>query len=148
MLICENCRNIYTEENAKVAKQDLFVEGEYIGTEEYLVCKCGGWLVEAKICPACERIYIQEDEDICGDCYNEAQDLDTCLKLGEEEYNDVSVAINGFLAMVYDKDEIERCLLNDFEKLPSWKQQEYIKEYLDGDLGYLADWMGKKRKGE
>lgn len=148
MLICENCRNIYREDEASVSKQDLFVCGEYAGTEKYLVCRrCKGFLVEAKICSACERVYIELDEHICDNCWNDAQTLENCLEIGGGECMDEQVSLNGFLASVYSKADIERILIKDFKtNITLDKENEHIYKYLDDDREFLADWLAEKRE--
>ena len=148
IFICEECRHIYTEEQAKKVTDNYYdQDGNLVDSNTRLHCPtCDTFLLEAKKCPACDRVYITEDDEICEDCLNEAQTVGTCLQIGETEYQPMAVNINGFLAFVYDKDEIERCILNDFEKLPKDTQLEYINRYLNEDRSFLADWLKEKRE--
>ena len=147
LLICEKCGNTHTYEQAKRETEKHYNRfGEYMGEETYLTCySCGGVLVEAKSCPGCERVYITEDEDICQDCYEEAKNFDTCFEIGEENYLSADIKLNGFLAMVYSDEEIEKCLIKDFQSLPRGIQEKYFEKYLDEDLMYLANWIKEKR---
>ena len=148
MLICENCGNIHTKENAKVKKQYLCeIDGDVM-TEEILVCRnCDTMLVEAKICPACERIYIAYDEEICADCWNEAQTLDTCLEIGADDGMGEQYTLNGFLASVFSQADIERILTKHFiNNLSIEEENKHIYKYLNDDRGFLADWLAEKRE--
>lgn len=148
MLICEKCGNIYTVENARTQKQHLYdIDGESV-CEEILVCRqCDTMLVEAKICPACERCYITDDEDMCGTCWNEAQTLETCLEIGVGEDFQEEFTLNGFLASVYSKADIEKILINHFKNnLSVEEENKHIYKYLNDDRGFLADWLAEKRE--
>lgn len=148
MLICERCGDIVSLENAPVGSQKLYIDGEHIATEHYLACRhCKGMLSEAKICPACKTIYITQEEDICEDCWDDAQTLDNCLEIGRGEFMDEEVSINGFLATVYSKEDIERILIKDFKtNITLDKEKEYIYKYLDEDRDFLASWLAEKRE--
>jgi RecJ-like exonuclease len=119
MLICEDCGALYNE------------------IPEDNQCKCGGRLTEAKQCPICQTHYIDEQDEMCEECKDKNSTIENVLAIGNKY--DVEMNINGFWYSVFSKDEIEQCLLNCFNELPSHIKNKYIKDYVDEDVYCLLE---------
>lgn len=145
MYICEEC-GIIVEELEKFKESHPYGEGYAV--EEYYdaTCHhCQGFLVEAKLCPICNTVYINaESEEICSNCIEDNQNYETALELGQG--NEQSQSLNALWYSAFTQEEIESLLKKEFEKLPTTMQDEILKDYFREYENEFNDFLIKIEK--
>lgn len=83
-------------------------------------------------------------EGLCDDCYLKKHQFEETLTLANaikySQGNTVKFDVNEFFSWVYDADENEQLIMNDFLKLPEEKQKDYIRNYALNALS-ADDWL-------
>jgi hypothetical protein len=146
MLICEFCKQTYSENDATPRTEQLYIDGRLVHEDNWLECDCGGMLIPAKICPVCHENYMTEDEALCVECFETSCTFENCKEMGIEATENID--INGFLAFVFSDKEIEKILKNAFESMPESDQKLYIKKYCEEDVYFLASWLEERNKND
>jgi hypothetical protein len=145
MYICEDC-GIVVEELETLRQSHPYGEGW--ATEEYFntTCPhCRGELVEAKICPVCETVYINsETEEICSNCIEDAMTFENAKEMGEESKS--TIEVNGFWGFVFTEEEINEILEREFKGMLDYTQKEYVKEYCLEDKWYFSNYIKEKKE--
>ena len=118
MLKCLDCGHIFEEGDRHEWKE---ARGEYWGQPAYetvVGCpRCGGAYEETKPCASCGSERFEDDlyGGICKECLSEYDnDLDTCLKLGE--INKEEIEINSLLVTMFTQAEIEEILIRELKE--------------------------------
>ncbi len=146
MYYCEFCESFIEEEDLPRYTQSHpygmgSAEEEIV---EYECPNCHSDLIKARLCPICNEEYIKDDDDLCDTCFEKNCTIENCVEMGKEATEEYE--LNGFLASVYSKDEIEDCLLADFAKMPKHVQDEYITNYCGEDKYFLVEFLEEKMK--
>ena len=129
MFVCENCGRIY--EDVKGSREP---HGEYTPD----ACKCGGAIVEAKLCKVGGE-YMPEDEgDVCKFCLEAETSVENAILIGKK--NREKVEINGFFTSILDIDDIEE-ILEAYVEQHFMDDSKEVKEYLFEDKDYFEDWI-------
>ena len=152
MLKCLECGHIFEEGERHEWKE---TRGEYWGQpahETVVGCpRCGGAYEETKLCAVCESEQLDEDlyGGICKSCLAKYEnDLDTCLKLGAIDKEEVE--INSLLVTMFTAAEIEEMVEKTFEgSLPAFiaaftKHQKISEAEIDA----VQQMIDRYRKGE
>lgn len=130
MLICEHCGKIYDED-------DVGCHYEEHGERRSDGCRCGGELVEAVECPVCGE-YIEEEDCICGVCYEEGMTIENAIKYGEEQ--PIDIPINEFVANVLSVKEINDILIEYIYDNYKDKCKE-VRDYFELDVISYEDFI-------
>ena len=143
MFICQECGRVY-ESLPKYTNSHYTNSGEFLGNEEMTGdCPfCNGYLVEAKQCPLCGASYIEDDADMCDNCFDYWATKENAFEMGLNEPTEIE--INGFLASVFKETEILELLMREFDKLPTDIQKKYILNYCGEDKYYFKEWLEEK----
>lgn len=146
MYYCEICDSIIEEEDLpRYTQSHPYGMGSAEETVvEYKCPYCLGDLEEVHKCPICDEDYIKEDEDLCEACFEKSCTIENCVEMGKEATEEYE--LNGFLTSVYSKDEVEACLLADFNKMPKHIQDRYITNYCGEDKYFFVDFLEEKMK--
>lgn len=146
MFKCENCGSVF--ENPEIKKGYLCECGMQSIYESIGVCpncSCDEYH-EAKKCSVCGE-YFSETElfgGTCQQCIDEYTfDIDGCYELSQND--NPSIEINGFLATMFSKSQIEDLLLRE---LKFWNMD--CLKYIDADKNYFGELLAEKanNKGE
>ena len=148
MYKCEHCGAFFDEPTMETLWE---YRGECFGdasNERVSVCKCpecgtSGMITEAEVCVVCGKPYLwgETESSICPNCMMSHCNIDFCYDAGKT-YNE-DVELNGFLASMFSKEEIEEILLRELKKAnetmpincisfiqqdPSWFSDRVIEE--------------------
>lgn len=111
---CVECGHMFDEGEQAVWEEN---QGEYWGSpamETMSGCpRCKGGYEETVPCERCGSMHLEEElvEGWCEDCIDQYRnDIEMCYKTGE--CDNVPVAINGFLAAMFEEEEINQILMN------------------------------------
>lgn len=150
MLICEYCGEVWGEDSIGTSQSYLCTIGGR-GFYETVMddCpNCGGELIEAKKCEACEEWKNPEKDMrqgdtlkyVCHDCLKKESTPKMAYIIGEDFRENISV--NGFIAQCFTPKEI-----NDILKKELFKKGECsvkAKEYCLADTTCLADYIAEQ----
>lgn len=138
MIRCDRCHEVMAEDELKVD----YVSGGYRG-ERYCSCPfCGNesmtYVRECARCGEwCEDTYGTSGSEMCDSCISEVAEVRTVIEYGEN--TEVETKVNGFFEYVF-RTEINEILKAEFMKLPEFKQNEYMRDYVSTDKSEFADW--------
>lgn len=140
MYICERCGEVFDED--QVFNTSYITDYTPYGRVKLARCDdlgrcehCGGEVVPAKHCEVCGAYVPEDGPDICDCCIEDAENVETALKLGDVET--VTVELNGFIASL----GIER--INEILKqaVKSIASKDEAKKYINSDLYALTDFL-------
>lgn len=84
--------------------------------------------------------------EYCDDCYYDAIKFEESITVDNARANGAAhtgeVTINGFLAFIYDPDEIEEILWRDFSAMPEYNQRSNIAEWATVDEEEWIEFFG------
>ena len=152
MYICEDCGNIYEDEEVETVDEMPYGErhcglGKPIwdmSRVEVENCSCGGELVKAKKCEKCGELMPDNSHEICAVCRDEYATLDTMIEIGADWQNKIS--LNGFLTSVFSAKDIELILIDELKGRKDDFVKKQIKEYCDFDIDYFWGEADKRWK--
>ena len=108
---------------------------------EKVVCcpYCHGWFEEVYECKICGEHYTEDElyGGVCDGCIYENVDLNKCFQLGAD--CEESIAINGFIASVFDTDQINYILMQKIKEAA-----EVIPLDITGFIEDDKTWIGEK----
>lgn len=138
----------------------IIIEDECVGPCPMGCINCGRKHVAVHHCELCgDVVYEGSDHwhedgkhEYCDECYYDAigyaDSLTTDNMIDYGNGCTESVDINGFLASMYSKDEIETLLWNDFCAMPKEKQIECMDEWVKEDEEYWIEYFGLEENAE
>ena len=95
---CTDCGYVFDYEDAGGVRENHWLDGEYMGSETFLVCpNCGGDFEDAADCCECGETFTENElyEGWCEKCLRETINYDTFFKYCEankdEQYLDIFV---------------------------------------------------------
>ena len=96
--ICTDCGYVFDYEDAGGVRENHWLDGEYMGSETFLVCpNCGGDFDDAADCCECGEAFTEDElyEGWCEKCLRETINYDTffeyCEANKEHQYLDIFV---------------------------------------------------------
>lgn len=110
--------------------------------EKIAVCPyCHGTFEELEKCEICREWFTQDEvtSGVCDRCiYSFDNDIEFCYTLGSEEEAIEKVELNGFIASVFTKDQINEML---FHNLKEYHQLVTVNcnDFIDSDKSWFAD---------
>ena len=135
MLVCARCGTV-------IEDSELQYDYEDYGEEVALPCRCGGDFVEATQCSICGEWFDNDGlHGVCECCFEEYETVGEALAMGEENTEDVD--INGFIATVLTKEQINNILTKWVEENFTDHSSAVIK-YCENDKSYYSDWLAEK----
>lgn len=133
--ICLHCGHAFEQPEAK--HYDLAC-----GTWDEYCPNCGSEdIEEAERCEVCGELFVDDDMigHVCRECFDKGITQQNAFRYGETDINDVE--INGFLAWVYEKDQINRILKEHFmQESETWKRR-MVKEYCENSELEFAEFL-------
>ena len=121
---CTDCGYVFDYEDAGCVKENNWIEGEYMGSETFIVCpNCGGDFEDAADCCECGEAFTEDElyDGWCEKCLRETINYDTFFEYCEDNKDEN-----------YLDKFVMRYLLNCDEapEYPSWEfHQLMIKVY-------------------
>ena len=95
---CTDCGYVFDYENAGGVRENHWLDGEYMGSETFLVCpNCGGDFEDAADCCECGETFTENElyDGWCEKCLRETINYDTffeyCEANKDEQYLDIFV---------------------------------------------------------
>ena len=95
---CTDCGYVFDYEDAGGVRENHWLDGEYIGSETFLVCpNCGGGFEDATDCCECGEAFTENElyDGWCEKCLRETINYDTffeyCEANKDEQYLDIFV---------------------------------------------------------
>lgn len=152
MYICDECGNVVCEHDLQTRKDfkpvEMSLHTDWCYETMTAPCECGGEFVKAKKCEICGE-YIPEDGlDLCDNCIEKGETLENALKIGDE--NNISVEINGFLASMFEKDEIEEILTRELKRADvdfiKSSIREKVSNYLNEDVDSFVQFLKEEKE--
>lgn len=148
MLVCEDCGEVYEEDNVTTSKSYLCtIDGtNYYENVSDGCSKCGGELVKADKCAICDS---WKDKEValsyslnyqcyvCYDCLQEKSTPNVALTIGKN--NPQNVSINGFLSHIFTPAQIEDILSNELIKKGDISVK--ARRFCNDDTYCLADYV-------
>lgn len=127
---CLNCGHIFKEGEEGY----FYQESDFWGVADREKIKCCPVChiedyEELESCKICGSEHFNEEINggVCDECIEKYHhDLDMCFKVGSNDTEPIQ--INCFLAFIFEKNEIEKILLDALKD-----KQKYLKEYVDKD---------------
>lgn len=150
MLICDRCGQVIAEEDLDLTHDRDYVNNgvgrECVRDDEfYKECGCGGDWVDATECKVCGEWFNDEHyRKVCDDCLDENATFENAIKMGDEEYCQHEVKINGYLANEFSTDQIEAILERELVEAEKLGTALSYREYLFNDKDAYADWLNKE----
>ena len=137
-MICLHCGHVFDGEEI-VAKYYDRATGTYDREE----CpNCGSEdFEEAAHCDECDE-YFPCDEvigHVCEKCLKKHINEDAVFKYGDARKQ--GVELNGFLAYVFEPDEIEHILTEHFKSLWKDPRTELVEDFCNDDIGDFSEWL-------
>lgn len=137
MLVCKVCGKVYEEEEVRKRSYDH----EFHYDEVYCLCPhCrSDEFEEATKCKICgEYFYDEYNTEVCEECLEVSETVETALKYGAERME--SVAVNGAFFAIYSEEEINAILTKHFEEHFTDHSKEVVR-YCEEDKGDFAEWL-------
>lgn len=135
MLVCDTCGKLIEDD-------ELGYGYEPHGERTPNCCSCGGDFIEATKCRVCGKHFDSTHlHGVCECCLEEYETVGEALAIGEENTEDVE--INGFIATVLTKEQINKILTK-------WVEENFVDhskavvDYCEDDKSYFADWIADK----
>ena len=142
-MICLHCGHVFDEEEI-VAKYYDKATGTYDREE----CpNCGSEdFEEAAHCDECDEWFLCDEVvgRLCDKCLKKHINEDTVFKYGDARKQ--GVELNGFLAYVFEPDEIEEILTEHFRSIWGERQTELINNYITDDPDDFGNWISNERE--
>ena len=139
MYICDRCGHI--EERLGYARiyGDNLLEGYMDEVDDTCPCCKRGQLLEAAICPICEKPFDNSElHGVCEVCLEKAETVENALKIGDVSRE--NVGINSFISSVLTEDRINHILENYVEQHYTDHCKEVVK-FCEDDLGEFSDFV-------
>ena len=166
---CTDCGYVFDYEDAGGVKEDHWLDGEYMGSETFLVCpNCGGDFEDAADCCECGEAFTEDElyEGWCEKCLREAINYDTffeyCEANKEHRFLDVFVMselLGGMDCPDNVSYDFHKLMIYTYKERANWaKTSEKLEGFLpacirfvmddDGDIGRdnFANWLNKREE--
>lgn len=143
MYICDNCGA--TTKDYGTHSSYLCEVGE---TSVYETCddqcSCGGNWVKAKECAICGEYIPEYEFDVCQKCLDKNKTIEGAFQAGQ--YDCEKIYVSGFLAQLYNEDEINKILREHFTREVAVHPEKYnlVKSYCDEHEADLAQWLAER----
>ncbi len=127
---CTDCGYVFDYEDAGGVRENHWLDGEYMGSETFLVCpNCGGDFEDAADCCECDEAFTEDElyEGWCEKCLRETINYDTffeyCEANKDEQYLDTFVM----------------CEILNCEYVPKYSSYEFHELMVDVYKAKVAD---------
>jgi hypothetical protein len=146
---CLECGHIFDEgEQAKWEEYGEFWGVPYSQTESGCPL-CKGDYEETKQCKICGSEHLKDELDggVCEECIEKYRyDVDMCFNIGSKDT--IEIELNGFLASMFDKQEIEEILLKELKEAQKCTPID-CNEFVEADRDWFAEKLVEEvRKNE
>ena len=166
---CTDCGCVFDYEDAGGVRENHWLDGEYMGSETFLVCpNCGGDFEDAADCCECSETFTENElySGWCEKCLRETINYDTffeyCEANKDEQYLDIFVMSELLGGMDCPKNvsyDFHQLMIDVYKERAEWaKTNEKLEGFLvacirfimddDGSIGRenYADWLNKREE--
>ena len=165
---CTDCGYVFDFEDAGGVKENHWLDGEYLGSETFLVCpNCGGDFEDASDCCKCGEAFTENElySGWCEKCLRETISYDTffeyCEANKDKQYLDIFVMselLGGMDCPKWISYDFHQLMVDTYKERVQWaKQSKAVDENFlvscirfimddDGSIGRenYADWLNKR----
>lgn len=141
---CHECDRQFDEPDI-IKETHGMTDGSY---EKIGICPyCKGFYEEMYQCRICCQHFTDDELSggVCDECiYEHSTDINLCYKLGAEENAEQNIKINGFIASVFDEEQINEILWNRIKELNRIVNVSCY-DFIDSDKSWFAEQLIKEK---
>ena len=141
-MICLHCGHVFDEKDIVEKYYDMAT-----GTYREECPNCGSEdFEEAAYCEVCNQWFPCDEVTgkVCDKCLKKNITVQNIFKYGRARKE--KVELNGFLAYVYEPDEIEHILTEHFRSLWDERKTEFVNDYITDDPEDFSKWITDERE--